>query len=149
MADVKLYSLGIVNGSPLLNVLLTVRWVLPPCIIFKGSVHIEGWYQESKLPDNWRIKVSPNGWTSDQIGLCWLQNVFILETSGQMTGRYCFLVLDGYGSHLTPEFDKTCCKNNIIPICMPSHSSDYCQPLNVSCFAPLKKAYGNLDQNWM
>ena len=124
-------------------------WVLPPCIIFKGSVHIEGWYQEPKLPANWRIEVSPNGWTSDQIGLHWLQNVFIPGTNSCRTGRYCLLVLDGHGSHLTPEFDKACSENDIIPICMPPHSSNYCQPLDVSCFAPLKKAYGNLIQNWM
>ena len=66
-----------------------------------------------------------------------------------MTGSYCLLVLDGHGSHLTPEFDKTCSENKIIPICMPPHSSNYCQPLDVSCFSPLKKAYGNLVQNRM
>lgn len=124
-------------------------WALPPCIIFKGSVHIEGWYQESKLPSNWRIEVSPNGWTSDEIGLRWLQKVFIPEINSRMTGRYCLLVLDGHGSHLTPEFDKICSENNIIPICMPPHSSNYCQPLDVSCFSPLKKAYGNLVQSRM
>ena len=32
---------------------------------------------------------------------------------------------------------------------MPPHSSNYCQPLDVSCLAPLKKAYGNLAQNRM
>ena len=127
----------------------SIGWALPPCIIFKGSVHIEGWYQESKLPPNWRIEVSPNGWTSDEIGLRWLQKVFIPETNSRMTGRYCLLVLDGHGSHLTPEFDKTCSENNIIPICMPPHSSNYCQPLDVSCFSPLKRAYGNLVQNRM
>ena len=125
----------------------SMGWGLPPCIIFKGSVHIEAWYQEPKLPPNWRIEVSPNGWTSDEIGLCWLQKVFIPETSGRKTGRYCLLVLDGHGSHLTPEFDNVCSENEIIPICMPTHLSNYCQPLDVSCFAPLKKAYGDLVQS--
>lgn len=127
----------------------SMGWVLPPCTIFKGSVHIEGWYQESKLSSNWRIEVIPNGWTSDEIGLRWLQKVFIPETSSRMTGRYCLLVLDGHGSHPTPEFDKTCSGNNIIPVCMPPHSSNYCQPLDVCCFSPLKRTYGNLVQNRM
>jgi len=99
-------------------------WVLPPCIIFKGTVHIEGWYQDSKLPHNWRIEVSPNGWTSDQITLRWLQKVFIPETNSRSCGRYRLLVLDGHGSHLTPEFDRICSENDIIPICMPPHSSN-------------------------
>lgn len=32
---------------------------------------------------------------------------------------------------------------------MPAHSSNYCQPLDVPCFAPLKKAYGDLVQKLM
>jgi hypothetical protein len=47
----------------------STSWVLPPCIIFKAKVHIEGWYQDTALPADWRIKVSENGWTTDQIGL--------------------------------------------------------------------------------
>ena len=26
------------------------------CIIFKGKVHIEGWYQDEVLPKDWRIE---------------------------------------------------------------------------------------------
>ena len=54
------------------------------------------------------------------------------------------LILDGHGSHLTPEFDQACKENNVIPICMPPHSSHLLQPLDVGCFGPLKKAYGKL-----
>jgi hypothetical protein len=46
----------------------TSGWVLP-CIIFKGKVHIEGWYQDQALPPDWRIEVSQNGKTTDEIGL--------------------------------------------------------------------------------
>jgi hypothetical protein len=77
-------------------------WALPPCIIFKGKVHIEGWYQDFKLPRDSRIEVSPNGWTTNEIGLRWLKNLFIPATSSQTTGKYRLLVLNGHGSHLTP-----------------------------------------------
>jgi hypothetical protein len=59
------------------------------------------------------------------------------------------LVLDGHGSHLTPEFDQTCTENNIIPVCMPPHSSHLLQPLDVSCFAVLKRQYGQLVEQGM
>jgi len=59
-------------------------------------------------------------------------------------GRYRMLILDGHGSHLTAEFDYTCTENNIIPICMPPHSSHLLQPLDVGCFAVLKQYYGQL-----
>jgi hypothetical protein len=124
-------------------------WVLPPCIIFKGKVHIEGWYQDTALPADWRIEVSQNGWTTDQIGLRWLQKVFIPATTSRTTGRYRLLILDGHGSHLTPQFDLVCSENDIIPICMPAHSSHLLQPLDVGCFSPLKRAYGRLVEDKM
>ncbi|KKA22460.1 Transposase [Rasamsonia emersonii CBS 393.64] len=124
-------------------------WSLPSCIIFKGKVHIEGWFDEGLLPSDWRIEISQNGWTTDEIGLRWLQKVFIPSTSSRTVGRYRLLVLDGHGSHLTPAFDKACSDNNIIAICMPPHSSHLLQPLDVGCFGPLKRAYGGLVESKM
>jgi hypothetical protein len=114
---------------------------LPPCVIFAGKVYIAGWF-ESNLPSDWRIEVSNNGWTTDEIGLRWLQKHFIPHTNSRVRGRYRLLILDGHGSHLTPQFDRICAENNIIPLCMPAHSSHLLQPLDVGCFAPLKRAYG-------
>jgi hypothetical protein len=37
-------------------------FVVPPCIIFKGKVHIQGWYEELGLALDWRLEVSANGW---------------------------------------------------------------------------------------
>ncbi|KAJ5169708.1 uncharacterized protein N7500_002491 [Penicillium coprophilum] len=117
-------------------------WALPPCIIFKGKVYLESWFEG--LPNDWRIEVSPNGWTSDEIGLRWLEKLFIPSTSLRTKGRYRLLVLDGHGSHLTPKFDEICEQNRIIPICMPPHSSHLLQPLDIGCFAVLKRSYSRL-----
>ena len=122
---------------------------MPSTIIFKGKVPIEGWFEEGRLPDDWRIEVSANGWTSDEIGLRWLQKCFIPATGGRKVGRYQLLVLDGHGSHLTPQFDKACKENDIIAICMPPHSSHLLQPLDIGCFGPLKRAYGSLVDSKM
>ena len=54
------------------------------------------------------------------------------------------LILDGHGSHLTAEFDYICTENNIIPVYMLSHSSHLLQPLDVGCFAALKRYYTSL-----
>ena len=120
----------------------TAGWALPPCIIFKGKIFLESWFQG--LPSDWRFEVSPNGWTSDEIGLRWLQKLFIPTTSSRTKGVYRLLVLDGHGSHLTPKFDEICEQNKIIPICMPPHSSHLLQPLDIGCFAVVKRSYGRL-----
>jgi hypothetical protein len=43
--------------------------VVAPYIIFKGSVHLERWYRLDNLPDNYRIAISPKGYTNDELGL--------------------------------------------------------------------------------
>jgi hypothetical protein len=122
-------------------------WALPPCVIFKGKVFIESWFDN--IPDDWRFEVSPNGWTSDEIGLRWLEKLFIPSTFSRLKGRYRLLILDGHGSHLTPKFDEMCEKNDIIPICMPAHSSHLLQPLDIGCFAVLKRSYGRMVETKM
>jgi DDE superfamily endonuclease. len=117
-------------------------WALPPTIIFKGKVYVESWFDN--LPQDWRFEVSANGWTTDEIGIRWLQKLFIPSTNSRTQGRYRLLILDGHGSHLTPQFDQICSENDIIPICMPAHSSYLLQPLDVGCFAVLKRSYGGL-----
>ena len=57
------------------------------------------------------------------------------------------LILDGHGSHATPEFDLFCSENNIITDCLPPHTSHILQPLDVACLGLLKTAYGHLVQD--
>jgi hypothetical protein len=122
-------------------------WPLPPYIIFKGKSVVEGWFDN--LPADWRLDASDNGWTSDNIAIKWLTKLFIPATDACRKGAYRMLILDGHGSHLTPQFDQICTSNNIIPICMPAHSSHLLQPLDVSCFAVLKREYGRLVEQRM
>ncbi|RJE17767.1 Pogo transposable element, partial [Aspergillus sclerotialis] len=124
-------------------------WALPPCLIFKGKVFVQSWFEGLALPNDWQFELSPNGWTSDEIGLRWLQKLFIPSTTTRTKGKYRLLVLDGHGSHLTPQFDRTCSQNDIIPICMPPHSSHLLQPLDIGCFAVLKRSYGRLVETKM
>lgn len=87
-------------------------------IIFKAKVYLLLWYEEPGLSTDWRIETSENGWTTDTIGLSWLENVFIPYTKQFSVGKYSLLVMDGHGSHCTPHFDKLSADNNIITICL-------------------------------
>ncbi len=94
-------------------------------IIFEGKVYILSWYKGSELPKTWRIGVSNNGWTTDKLTFEWLREVFEPQTQNQSVGRYRLLILDGYSSHLTPEFDKFCTEHRILTEYMPVHLSHY------------------------
>ena len=76
------------------------------------------------------------------LGLTWLIKVFEKYTKDRTVGNYRLLILDGHGSYETPEFDLFYKEHLIITLCMPPYSSHLLQPLDVSCFSLLKKAYG-------
>jgi hypothetical protein len=116
--------------------------VVPPLIIFKSGHNQAEWYTDPILPSDWSITHSPKGWTSDELGLQWLEKIFEPFTRPLTVGAYRLLILDGHSSHLTPEFDQACEKNNIIACCLPAHSSHLLQPLDVGVFSVLKRLYG-------
>jgi hypothetical protein len=119
-------------------------WALPPMIIFAGKVHQSIWYQD--MPHDWTVGLSENGWTNDELGFIWLKEVFERHTALRTIGTYRLLILDGHSSRSTAEFEHFCKSHQIIPLYMPPHSSHRLQPLDVSCFAPLKQIYGQQVQ---
>jgi hypothetical protein len=122
-------------------------WVLPPFIIFAGTYHLAAWYQED-LPKDTVIALSDSGWTTNELGLRWLQH-FDQHTKDRTKGTHRLLILDGHESHESLDFKLYCENHQIITICMPPHSSHLLQPLDVGCFSPLKKAYGDQIQHLM
>jgi hypothetical protein len=115
-------------------------WTVPPFIVFKGRWHLASWYNKEQLPYGWRIAVSENGWTTNDVTLDWLKH-FDKCTRPKTVGVNRLLILDGHESHHSTDFTEYCRTNNILPLCMPPHSSHLLQPLDVGCFGPLKKAY--------
>jgi len=104
------------------------------------------WYKDSRLPQDWVITLSSNGWTTNEIGYNWILH-FEKHTRSRTVGKYRLLVLDGHESHISAQFQQYCQDNNIITLCMPPHSSHILQPLDVGCFSPLKKSYGKQIEN--
>ncbi|KAF4470852.1 hypothetical protein FALBO_2237 [Fusarium albosuccineum] len=114
---------------------------IAPFIIGAGHYHLANWYQECDLPGDWVIATSKNGWTDNELGLEWLKH-FDQATSNRSVGAYRLLILDGHESHHSADFERYCKEHKIITLCMPAHASHLLQPLDVGCFAVLKKAYG-------
>lgn len=119
---------------------------VPPFIIFDGKLHQATWYQTG-IPISWKIVVSDNGWTNDRLGLEWIQH--FQENTKKCKGKWRLLIFDGHGSHQTAEFRDFCVQNCILTLCMPAHTSHILQPLDVSCFGPLKKIHGSQIENKM
>ncbi|KAH7464036.1 hypothetical protein FOMA001_g17889 [Fusarium oxysporum f. sp. matthiolae] len=114
---------------------------IPPFIIGAGQYHLANWYRDSNLPGDWAIATSQNGWTDNELGLEWLKH-FDRCTTKRSNARYRLLILVGHESHHSVDFEIYCKENKIITLCMPAHASHLLRPLDVGCFAVLKKAYG-------
>jgi hypothetical protein len=117
---------------------------LPPALIYKA---VSGDLQDSWLQDYdpqehacW-FASSPNGWTSDELGLSWLQSLFHKQTLDKARRDWRLLILDGHSSHCTLSFLEWCRSNRILVAVFPPHSTHRLQPLDVSLFRPLASYY--------
>jgi hypothetical protein len=91
---------------------------------------------------------SESGWSNNDVGLAWLEQVFERFTKQKARRSYRLLILDGHGSHLTTDFIDFCDGNRILLAIFPPHSTHSLQPLDVVLFGPLSKFYAqNLDRH--
>jgi hypothetical protein len=123
-------------------------WAVPLYIVIAGRYYLSLWYDDNTIPKDWRIRTSPNGWKSNEIGLDFIQ-YFEKHTKDRKTGVHRLLVLDGHESHVSGDFELYCKEYNIIILRMPAHSSHILQPLDVACFGPFKRVYGKMVEKMM
>ena len=111
---------------------------IAPVVIFKGKSLQTSWFTPGKTPE-YLYTTSENGWTSNTISLQWLKEVFLPFT--QCNNAPHLLLLDNHGSHISVEFMKICWQHNVYLYYLIPHSSHVLQPLDLSCFSPLKSRY--------
>jgi hypothetical protein len=87
------------------------------------------------------VSHSPSGWTNNEIGLAWLQQVSDRYTKAKARIGWGLLILDSHGSHLTAEFIEFCDAHRILLAIFPPHSTHSLQPLDVVLFSPLSRNY--------
>ena len=99
---------------------------LPPGLLYESanSTIQSRWVEETK-PEVHSVLVSssPSGWTNNEIGLAWLQQVFDRFSKAKARRKYRLLILDGHGSHVTMDFINYCDQNKILLAILPPHST--------------------------
>ena len=119
---------------------------LPPGIIYPaaGKVVQASWVKDiDPGKHSVHFATSPSGWTNDDIGLAWLEQIFDRYTKPKARRKWRLLIVDGHGSHLTMDFINYCDENKILLAVFPPHSTHTLQPLDVVCFKPLASNYSN------
>jgi 4-hydroxybenzoate polyprenyltransferase len=114
---------------------------LPPLVIMKGKTIQQQHYPRKIRPfADWKFTAGPKGWIDDEKALEWLHKIFIPRTRTRNNERR-LLIVDGHHSHTTDDYMWTCFENNIQLLFLPAHSSHVLQPLDMSVFSVLKRAY--------
>ena len=125
---------------------------LPPGIIFasKNSTIQSHWVADIEAgTHSIHVASSPTGWTNNDIGLAWLEQVFDRYTKAKARRSYRLFIVDGHGSHLTQDFIDYCDQNRIILAVLPPYSTQTLQPLDVVCFKLLSSAYASELDNYL
>lgn len=118
---------------------------LPPYCIFKGLKKQKVW--EERMPPGSAITMrKESAYMSADLFMDWMVNHFIpRKPQGQ-----CLLILDGHSSHVnSSKMLQAAVENDIILLCLPSHSTHYLQPLDRAFFKPLKAYYRSAANEWV
>ena len=109
------------------------REALPPLLVFQGKNLQSTWKGQNDLKGT-MYAVSENGWIDGNIFHGWL-----VKFTQCVKKRPLLLIVDGYVSHVSTNVIKIAMDENITLLKLPPHTTDLLQPLDVTCFAPLKK----------
>jgi len=111
--------------------------MLAPMIVYKAENLYPSWIK--RAPKGTKFSVSPNGW----FGAFQFEQFFFelaLPYLRRKEGKR-MMIGDNLSSHISPDVIQACKDNDIQFVCLPPHSTDKLQPLDVGVFGPVKKAW--------
>ena len=117
---------------------------LPPSLIFQADSDVpqSTWISDiDKEKHSVYTTVSPSGWSNDDVGLGWIEQVFNPLTKEKAWRSWRLLIMDGHGSYVTPQFLSFCARERVLVLIYPPHSTQTLQPLDVVCFSPFAGNY--------
>lgn len=84
-------------------------------------------------------RCSHNGWSNEELFNDWLHH--FKDSTKPSEEDAVLLIMDNHGSHITLESFEFCRANHIKVVSIPPHTSHRLQPLDLSFYSPLKKAF--------
>lgn len=100
------------------------------------------------FPKTWAIGRSENGWMTSETFYEYIANIFhpwLLKNNIKLP---VILFVDGHSSHGTLHLSEFCQKNQIVLIALYPNSTHLTQPMDVSCFRPLKVGWRKGVRKW-
>lgn len=86
----------------------------------------------------------------DDLGLDYIMKHFDIHTRMESSsGIWRMLIVDGHSSHTAYPVVEYGLDHGIVIYCLPPHSTHLMQPLDVTCFGPLARAYRTALQDFI
>ena len=92
--------------------------MLPPTIIFDAKKVKHAWTKD-EIPGT-KYGVSDKGWIITGLFESWFNDLFLPNAVGTSP---LLLLLDGHSSHYQPNVVNLACKNEVIILCLPPHTT--------------------------
>ncbi|KAF1922576.1 DDE-domain-containing protein, partial [Didymella exigua CBS 183.55] len=146
-AQLELVQPGDREWVTIIQSICAARYATLPFIIYKGRVYISAYSYARDHSSTLRSSLQITLLCMKKVALRVLKH-FNKHTKARTFSSHQLLILDGHESHNLVEFHQYCEEHKIITLCIPPHSSHLLQPLDVGCFALLKKAYGR-QAKWL
>ena len=109
----------------------------PGITVPRSTIEVE-LLESGYTPDKVCITHQENGFYDTKSFCEWAESIFFPEIQRRRE-KYdyegeCVCIIDGFGPHDCDWFLDTCTENGVIPLPLPPHSSDQCQPLDLGIF---------------
>ena len=95
-------------------------------------------------PTGTRYTSSDSGWMEEAQFTEWVCSVFLPATESVHKSLPVMLILDGHGSHISLKVVTCARENNTIIFCLPPHITHILQPLDMSVFRTVKRAWSQI-----
>ena len=116
---------------------------IPPMVIYSAKSFNADWCK-CDVPGT-VYALSPKGWIDQELFKHWLMSHFVKHAVSARP----LLLLDGHSSHYRPDSIEYAREENIILFCLPPHTTQECQPLDVSVYRPLKMNWTDVCHEFM
>ena len=116
---------------------------LPPLVIFAGQ-NLQSSWRGDKALEGTTYGISPSGWMTSEVFSSWFDHFVSIVKE-----RPLLLVLDGHITHTSLSVIEKAINEDVTILKLPPHSTDLLQPLDVACFAPLKKLWIKKLNLWL
>ena len=121
-----------------------IGYSMPPMVIFDRK-RLKPDHTKGEIPGT-IYGLSSNGWIDGELFEEWFTRHFLIHIPAI---RPVLLLLDGHSSHYMPSLIQKAAKEEIIIFCLPPHTTHLLQPLDQTCFSPLKRYWNKECQKYM